>query len=305
MLVFTLKRLAGVVPTLFILLTATFLLVHLAPGSPLDGDRPMPAEIRANLEAKYHLDEPLVQQYGRYLLNIAQLDFGASYQYKDTSVNDLIATGFPVSLAVGGFSLLFALVLGIPLGILAAVRQNKPADYGAMGASLAGISVPNFVLGPLMILAFAVYNDWLPAGGLGGWQNYVMPVIALGTMYLAYVTRLMRAATIEVLRAPFIRTARAKGLSETRVFVVHVLPAALLPVISFLGPGAAAILTGSVVVEQIFGIPGLGRFFVTAALNRDYTLVLGITLFYGIIIIAFNLVVDVLYGWLDPRVAYR
>ncbi|RJS92868.1 ABC transporter permease [Salinisphaera sp. Q1T1-3] len=304
MLSYTIKRLLGAIPTVFILLTLTFLLVHLAPGSPLDSDRPMPAQIRANLEAKYHLDEPLYEQYGHYLLNVAQFDFGASFQYKDTSVNDLIATGFPVSLAVGGFALLLALVFGIPLGMLAAVRQNRFADYAAMSGSLVGISVPNFVLGPLMILVLAVYNNWLPAGGLGGWQNYVMPVIALSVMYMAYVTRLMRASTIEVLRSPFIRTARAKGLSEARVFFVHVLPAAILPVISFLGPGAAAILTGSVVVEQIFGIPGLGRFFVTAALNRDYTLVLGITLFYGIIIIGFNLVVDILYGWLDPRVTY-
>lgn len=304
MLAYTLKRVLGVIPTIFVLLTLTFVLVHLAPGNPLDSDRPMPAQIRANLEAKYHLNEPLYQQYGRYLLNIAHLDFGASYQYKDTTVNELIATGFPVSLAVGGFSLLLALLLGVPLGMIAAVRQNGLADYGAMGLSLAGISVPNFVLGPLMILAFAVANDWLPAGGLGGWKNYVMPVLALAAMYVAYVTRLMRASTIEVLRSNYIRTARAKGLSNFRVFFVHVLPAAMLPVVSFLGPASAGILTGSVVVEQIFGIPGLGRFFVTGALNRDYTLVLGITLFYGIIIIGFNLLVDIIYGWLDPRVTY-
>jgi len=304
MLAYTLKRLLGAIPTIFILLTLTFALVHLAPGSPLDSDRPMTPTTRANLEAKYHMNEPLVQQYGRYLLNIAQLDFGTSFQYKDTSVNSLIAAGFPVSLTLGGCALLLALGLGIPLGMLAAVRQNQAADYGAMGLSLAGISVPNFVLGPLMVLAFAVYNDWLPAGGLDGWQSYVMPVLALAAMYVAYVTRLMRASTIEVLRSNYIRTARAKGLSSFRVFFVHVLPAAMLPVVSFLGPAAAGILTGSVVVEQIFGIPGLGRFFVTGALNRDYTLVLGITLFYGIIIIVFNLIVDVIYGWLDPRVSY-
>lgn len=304
MLAYTLRRVLGVIPTIFVLLTLTFALVHLAPGNPLDSDRPMPAEIRANLEAKYHMNEPLYQQYGRYLLNISHLDFGASYQYKDTTVNELIATGFPVSLTVGGFSLLLALLIGVPLGMLAAVRQNRPTDYGAMGLSLAGISVPNFVLGPLMILAFAVANDWLPAGGLGGWKSYVMPVLALAAMYVAYVTRLMRASTIEVLRSNYIRTARAKGLSSFRVFFVHVLPAAMLPVVSFLGPASAGILTGSVVVEQIFGIPGLGRFFVTGALNRDYTLVLGITLFYGIIIIGFNLLVDVIYGWLDPRVTY-
>ncbi|MDA3919650.1 MAG: ABC transporter permease subunit [Salinisphaera sp.] len=304
MMAYIVKRLLGAIPTIFILLTLTFALVHLAPGSPLDGDRPMTPEVRANLEAKYHMNEPLIQQYRRYLLNIAHLDFGTSFQYKNTSVNSLIAAGFPVSLTLGAAALALALALGIPLGMLAAVHQNHTADYGAMGLSLAGISVPNFVLGPLMVLVFAVYNDWLPAGGLDGWQSYVMPVLALAAMYVAYVTRLMRASTIEVLRSNYIRTARAKGLSGFRVFFVHVLPAALLPVVSFLGPAAAGILTGSVVVEQIFGIPGLGRFFVTGALNRDYTLVLGITLFYGIIIIGFNLLVDVIYGWLDPRVTY-
>ena len=188
--------------------------------------------------------------------------------------------------------------------MLAAVRQNHLADYSASAFALVGISVPNFVIAPLLILWFAVNNDWLPAGGLGGWQSYVLPVIALAVAFIAYIARLMRASTIEVMRSNYVRTSRAKGLSPFRIFFIHVLPAAILPVVSFLGPAAAAILTGSVVIEQIFGIPGLGRFFVNGALNRDYTLVLGITLFYGIIIIAFNLLVDILYGWLDPRVAY-
>ncbi|HET7313364.1 ABC transporter permease subunit [Salinisphaera sp.] len=304
MLVYIARRLLGAIPTLFILLTLSFVLVHSAPGSPFSNARRIPPQVRAELEAKYHLDEPLIEQYGRYLYNIAHFDFGPSYRYQDTSVNELIATGFPVSATIGGFALVIALLIGVPLGLFAAVRQNRVADYATTSGALLGISVPSFVLAPLMILAFAVYRDWLPAGGLGGWQSYVMPVAALALAFIAYVVRLTRASTIEVLRSDYIRTAWAKGLSAPRVFFVHVLPAAILPIVSFLGPAAAAILTGSVVIEQIFGIPGLGRFFVNGALNRDYTLVLGIVIFYGIIIIGFNLVVDILYGWLDPRVSY-
>ncbi|MES1946026.1 oligopeptide transport system permease OppB [Salinisphaera sp. C84B14] len=304
MLSYALRRLLGAIPTLFILLTLAFVMMRAAPGGPFDADRELPPQVRANLEAKYHLDEPLYQQYGRYIWDIAHFDFGPSFQYRDTSVNDLIASGFPVSLKLGAASLAFALIFGIPLGMLAALRQNRPADYGAMAIAMLGISIPNFVLAPLMILVLAVYNDWLPAGGLGGWQNYVMPVLALGTAMMAYVARLARGSTIEVMRSNYIRTARAKGLSATRVVWVHALPAALTPIVSFLGPAAAGIITGSVVIETIFGIPGLGQFFVQGALNRDYTLVMGVVLFYGILIVAFNLAVDLLYGWLDPRVSY-
>ncbi|MBS62987.1 oligopeptide ABC transporter permease OppB [Salinisphaera sp.] len=304
MLSYALRRLLGAIPTLFILLTLAFVMMRAAPGGPFDADRELPPQVRANLEAKYPLDEPLYQQYGRYIWDIAHFDFGPSFQYRDTSVNDLIASGFPVSLKLGAASLAFALIFGIPLGMLAALRQNRPADYGAMAIAMLGISIPNFVLAPLMILVLAVYNDWLPAGGLGGWQNYVMPVLALGTAMMAYVARLARGSTIEVMRSNYIRTARAKGLSAARVVWVHALPAALTPIVSFLGPAAAGIITGSVVIETIFGIPGLGQFFVQGALNRDYTLVMGVVLFYGILIVAFNLAVDLLYGWLDPRVSY-
>ena len=305
MLGYTLRRLAGAVPTLFILLTLAFVMMRAAPGGPFDGDRELPPQVRANLEAKYHLDEPLYVQYGRYLWDVARFDFGPSFQYRDVSVNDLIASGFPVSATLGAASLAFALILGVPLGMAAALRQNGAVDYTAMTAAMLGISIPNFVLAPLMILVFAVYNDWLPAGGLGGWQHYVMPVIALGTAMMAYVARLARASMIEVMRSNHVRTARAKGLSAARVVWVHALPAALTPIVSFLGPAAAGIITGSVVIETIFGIPGLGQFFVSGALNRDYTLVMGVVLFYGILIVGFNLLVDLLYGWLDPRVAYR
>ncbi|MES1923932.1 oligopeptide ABC transporter permease OppB [Salinisphaera sp. T31B1] len=304
MAAYAFKRLLGAVPTLFILLTLAFVMMRLAPGGPFDADRELPPQVRANLEAKYHLDDPLAVQYGRYLWDVAHFDFGPSFQYRDVTVNQLIAAGFPVSATLGAASLAFALALGIPLGMTAALRQNKTADYAAMTVAMLGISIPNFVLAPLMILAFAVYNDWLPAGGLGGWQNFVMPVLALGTAMMAYVARLTRAATIEVMRSNHVRTARAKGLSKARVICVHALPGALTPVVSFLGPAAAGIVTGSVVIETIFGIPGLGQFFVQGALNRDYTLVMGVVLFYGILIVLFNLLVDLLYGWLDPRVTY-
>lgn len=305
MLAYTLKRLLGAIPTLLVLLTLSFILVHTAPGSPFDQEREMPPEVRANMEAKYHLDEPIYQQYGRYLLNIAQLDFGSSYQYKDVTVNELIADGLPVSLTVGGLALLLSVLIGVPLGIIAAVRQNRWLDYLCSAIALAGISLPSFVIAPLLVLWAAVYNDWLPAGGIDSWQSYILPVLTLATLFTAYILRIMRASTIEVLRSDFMRTAHAKGLSPARIHTVHMLPAAILPVVSYLGPATASILTGSVVIEQIFGMPGVGRFFVNGALNRDYTLVLGITLFYGLIVIAFNLIVDLIYGWLDPRVSYH
>ncbi len=301
---YALRRILGAIPTLFILLTLAFVMIRLAPGGPFDAEKQLPPQVKANLMAKYHLNEPLYQQYARYLWDVAHFDFGPSFQYRDITVNQLIASGFPVSLKLGAASLAFALLIGVPLGMAAALRQNQAADYGAMTFAMLGISIPNFVLAPLMILVFAVYSDWLPAGGLGGWQHYVMPVLALGTAMVAYVARLSRASTIEVMRSDFVRTARAKGLPARRVIFVHALPAALTPIVSFLGPAAAGIITGSVVIETIFGIPGLGRYFVQGALNRDYTLVMGVVLFYGMLIVVFNLLVDLLYAWLDPRVSY-
>ncbi len=304
MLSYALRRALGAIPTLFLLLTFAFFLIRAAPGGPFDAERQLPPEIEANLNQKYHLDEPLYQQYGRYVWDVVRGDFGPSFQYRDLTVNQLIADGFPVSLRLGLFSMLFALIMGVTLGSLAALRQNRGADYALMGFSMLGISIPNYVLGPLMILLFAVYYDWLPAGGLGGWQHYVMPVLALGTAVMAYIARLTRGSMIEVLRSNFIRTARAKGLSTRVVILRHALPAAMVPVVSFLGPATAGIITGSVVIETVFGIPGLGRYFVQGALNRDYTLVMGVVLFYGLLIILFNFLVDLLYAWLDPRVKY-
>lgn len=307
MLRYSLKRLLGAIPTLLILLTLAFFMMRLAPGGPFDTEKSLPPEIQANLDRMYHLDEPLVQQYGRYLLNLLQGDFGPSFQYKDYTVNELIATGFPVSLRLGLTAMAIALVIGVALGSLAALRQNHPTDYAVMTLAMTGISIPNFVLAPILILLFAVHLGWLPAGGWndGNWRNTVLPIVGLALPQVAYISRLMRGSMIEVLRSNAIRTARAKGLPERLVILRHALKPALLPVVSFLGPAAAAVITGSVVIEQIFGIPGLGRYFVQGALNRDYTLVMGVVVFYGMLIILFNFIVDLLYAWLDPRVRYR
>ncbi len=306
MLKYSLKRLLAAIPTLLILMTMAFFMMRAAPGGPFDTEKTLPAEIQANLDKKYHLDEPLIQQYGRYLLDLVQGDFGPSFQYKDYTVNELIATGFPVSLRLGGIAVLLAFFIGSGIGIMAALRQNTATDYTLMAGAMTGISIPNFVFAPLMILVFAVYLQWLPAGGWNGgaFKNTILPIIGLALPQIAYISRLMRGSMIEVLRGNAIRTARAKGLPEHIVILRHALKPALLPVISFLGPATAAILTGSVVIEQIFGIPGLGRYFVQGALNRDYTLVMGVVVFYGVLIIVFNFIVDLLYAALDPRIRY-
>lgn len=300
-----LQRLLGVLPTLLLLITVVFFLIRVAPGGPFDSEKTLPPEIQANLNAKYHLDEPLVQQYFRYLGQIIVLDFGPSFQYKDWSVNELIAEAFPVSLTVGGLAMLLAFVLGTSIGIIAAIRQNTAVDYGTMGFAMLGISVPNFVVAPILILVFAVYTGWLPAGGWD-WsiQRMVLPVITLSLPVIAYIARLTRGSMIEVLHSNFIRTARAKGLPEFMVIWKHALKPALLPVISFMGPATAGLITGSVVVERIYAIPGLGSYFVTGALNRDYTLVMGVVIFYGVLIILLNFLVDMLYAWLNPKIRY-
>lgn len=303
-----LRRLFESIPTLLILIAVTFFMMRMAPGGPFDSEKRLAPEVEANLRAAYHLDEPLYQQFGRYLLNLAQGDFGPSFQYRDRTVTELIASGFPVSLQLGGFAMLIAVILGVTLGSLAALRQNRPADYGTMALAMTGISVPNFVLAPLLVLVFAIYLRWLPAGGLGtasllagGWKNLVLPVLTLALTQVAYIARLTRGSMIEVLRSNYIRTARAQGLPTRTILLRHALKPALVPVVSYLGPATAGLITGSVVIETIFGLPGLGRYFVTGALNRDYTLVLGIVVFYGAIIILFNFLVDLMYGWLDPR----
>jgi oligopeptide transport system permease protein len=305
MLRFALKRVFGAIPTLLVLIALAFFLIKVAPGGPFDTDRRIPPEIEANLQAAYNLDEPLYIQFGLYLGGLLRGDFGPSFQYRDYTVTELIATGFPVSLRLGGFAMLLAFFVGVAVGTIAALKQNSFTDHAAMAVAMTGISIPNFVMAPLLVLFFAVTLKWLPAGGLGDWRNFVLPVIALALPQIAYIARLTRGSMIEVLRADFIRTARAQGLPQRTVIIRHALKPALLPVISYLGPATAAIITGSVVIEQIFGVPGLGRFFIQGALNRDYTLVMGVVVFYGVLIIVFNLIVDLVYGWLDPRVQYQ
>ncbi|MCK2185360.1 oligopeptide ABC transporter permease OppB [Halomonas getboli] len=306
MLSYAFKRLLQAIPTLLIVITLAFFLMRVAPGGPFDGERALPPDIEANLMAAYHLDEPLPQQYLRYLGDLLQGDFGPSFKYKDFSVTDLIQQGFPVSLEIGGLAILLALALGLPLGVIAALKRNSAVDYAVMGTALAGIAIPNFVVAPLLALVFGVILSWLPAGGWNGGAlpNLVLPVLALSIQQIAYIARIMRASMIEVLGSHYIRTARAKGLSERLVVWRHAIRPALLPVVSYLGPAIAGIITGSVVIEQIFGIPGIGRYFVQGALNRDYTLVMGTVVFYGALIVLLNLIVDLLYSALDPQIRY-
>ena len=306
MLNYFVRRILGIIPTLFVLMALAFFLIRLAPGGPFDSEKVLLPEIEANLRAAYHLDEPLYQQFARYLGNLLQGDFGPSFQYRDLTVTELIMTGFPISLRLGAGAMVFAVIFGVLAGSVAALWQNSRTDYFVMVISMTGISVPSFVMAPLLVLVFAVYLGWLPAGGLGGGslRNMVLPVVALALPQIAYIARLTRGSLIEILRSNFIRTAKAQGLPMGKILLVHELKPALLPVVSYLGPATAAIITGSVVIEQIFGIPGLGRFFVQGALNRDYTLVMGIVVFYGVLIVVFNFLVDLAYAWLDPKVRY-
>jgi len=298
------RRLSALPAVLLVIVTGSFFLMRLAPGGPFDMDRALPEAVRLNIEAKYHLDEPLPRRYLRYLGDVVRGDFGPSFRYPDRTVNELIALGFPVSLTLGLCALAFALVVGGAAGVVAGIRHNRWVDHLTMSLALGGVSVPNFVLGPLLILAFALGLGWLPVAGWGSWRHLVLPTITLGVFYTAYVARLSRAGMLEVILQDFVRTARAKGVREAAVVTRHALPNAVLPVVSYLGPAAASALTGSVVVETIFGIPGVGRYFVQSALNRDYTMVLGTVVFYSMLLVAFNLIVDCLYAYLDPRVTY-
>jgi len=300
-----LRRLLSLLPTLLMLITVAFFLMRVAPGGPFDSEKLLPPEIEANLEAKYHMDEPLLQQYFRYLSQIAVLDFGPSIQYKDWTVNELIGQAMPVSLTIGLSAMLLAFMLGTTLGITAALRQNTRVDYFLMGVGMLGISIPNFVIAPILILLLAVYAGWLPTGGWD-WSiaSMVLPVVTLSLPVTAYIARLTRGSMIEVMHSNFIRSARAKGLPERVVIRRHALRPALAPVISFLGPATAGMISGSVIIERIFTIPGLGSYFVQGALNRDYSLVMGIVIFYGVLILLLNFLVDLIYAWLNPRVRY-
>ena len=302
---YILRRLAEFLPVLFVIVSLSFFLMRLAPGGPFDQERALPEQVRANIEARYHLNEPLWRQYLQYLGEVARGDLGPSFRYPDRSVNELLGLGFPVSLTLWLCALAVALSLGGMAGVLAGLRRNSPFDYFTMSFALFGISVPNFVLGPILMLLFALWLRWLPVAGWGTWRHLVLPSVTLGMFYAAYVARLTRAGMLEVIHQDFIRTARAKGLREAAVVLRHALPGAVLPVVTYLGPASAAVLTGSVVVETIFSIPGVGRYFVSGALNRDYTMVLGTVVFYSVLLLAFNLVVDILYAYLDPRVQVR
>ena len=304
MLTYTLRRMLSAIPTLFIIITIAFFLIRLAPGGPFDLERPLPDQILENLRAIYHLNEPLIVQYGLYLQNLLVGNLGPSFVYRDFTVAELILNGLPVSIQFGGSALILAFVFGTTLGSVAALRQNTATDYSVMAVAMIGITIPNFVVAPILSLVLGVYWGLLPAGGWGdgALENKVLPIIALALPQLAIIARLTRGSMIEVLRSNHIRTARAKGLPEWLVIFRHGLRAALPPVVSYLGPAAAALLTGSVVIETIFGVPGVGRYFVQGALNRDYTLVMGTVVLIASFIVIFNLLVDLLYGFLDPKV---
>lgn len=307
MLRYTLRRLALAVPTLLVIATLAFALLHAAPGGPFDSERRMLPAIQQAIEARYHLNEPLWRQYLRYLGDLAHGDLGPSFQYRDTTVNQIIAEGLPVDATVGLAALVLALLIGGGVGVSAALRHGTRADYLPMALAALGMSVPVFVLAPLLILIFAVSLHWLPPGDwvAGSPSHLVLPAAALALPYIGYIARLMRASTLEVLGSPYIRSAHAKGLPSSLIVWRHALRPALTPLVSYLGPAIAGLVTGSIVVESVFGLPGIGRDFITAALNRDYTLVVGIAVIYGALIILCNLLADLCYAWIDPRVRLR
>jgi oligopeptide transport system permease protein len=291
--------------TFWVIVSLVFFLLRLAPGGPFDGERRLPSEVEANLRAAYHLDEPLPVQYLRYLGRLVQGDLGPSFRQKDFTVGELVASGAPVSLTVGALALLFAVLVGGGVGIRAGISPGGAWDRWLMGVTNLGLALPAIVLAPLAVLVFAVRLGWLPAGGIGTPAHFLLPAITLALPFTAAIARLTRGSVVETLQEPHVRTARAKGLPRRRILRRHVLPLALLPVLSFLGPAAAALLTGSVVIEQIFELPGIGRYFVQAALNRDYTLVMGVVVVYAAFILTFNLLVDLAYTRLDPRIRAR
>jgi oligopeptide transport system permease protein len=297
-------RLAGAVPTLFIIVTLTFFLMRAAPGGPFDEEQSLPPEITANLQKAYGLDQPVWTQYGRYLNALLHGDFGPSFKYKDFSVTELIGQGFPITLRLGVIAMVLALSLGIPLGVFAALHHNSAADSATMALAVVGIAIPSFVVLPFLGLLFGVYLHWLPVAGWepGSIRHLVLPVIALALPPLAYIARLTRGSMLEILRSHYIRTAFAKGLPLRTVILRHALRPALTPVASYLVPAVASIMTGSLVVESIAGLPGIGRYLVQGAINRDYTLVLGMVIIYSTLLIGMGLAVDLLYAWLDPRV---
>lgn len=292
MLKFILRRCLEAIPTLFILITISFFMMRLAPGSPFTGERALPPEVLANIEAKYHLNDPIMTQYFSYLKQLAHGDFGPSFKYKDYTVNDLVAASFPVSAKLGAAAFLLAVIIGVSAGVIAALKQNTRWDYTVMGFAMTGVVIPSFVVAPLLVMVFAITLQWLPGGGWNGGalKFMILPMVAL--------------SLIEVLHSNFIRTARAKGLPMRRIIFRHALKPALLPVLSYMGPAFVGIITGSMVIETIYGLPGIGQLFVNGALNRDYSLVLSLTILVGALTILFNAIVDVLYAVIDPKIRY-
>jgi oligopeptide transport system permease protein len=304
---FTLRRLLATIPTLLAVITVCYILVHAAPGGPFDAERNVSEAVLANLQAKYHLDEPPLMQYLHYLWNLLHGDLGASFRYADWSVNDLVAAALPVSLSIGGTSLVISFVLGVVLGIIAALRQNSVVDYGVMLIGNLGSVFPSFVIGPVLVLVFALMLHWLPAGG---WDNFapaymILPIALLTFINVATIARVMRGSLIEVMHSNFIRTARAKGLSTRIVVLRHALKPALLPVVSVLSPLAISSITAALVTETVFSLPGIGKLIVNGAGNRDYTLVLGLVVLITVIAVSLNLLVDLAYAALDPKIRYQ
>jgi oligopeptide transport system permease protein len=306
MLKFIIKRLLEAIPTLLVLITVSFFMMRFAPGNPFSSERKLPPEVMANIEAKYGLDKPVSEQYVIYLKNLVSGDLGPSFKYKDFTVNELVHQSFPVSAKIGGIAFILAVLVGVSFGIMAALRQNTWIDYLLMSTAMFGVVVPSFVLAPVLTLIFAIALHWLPAGG---WQNgqlpyMVLPVIGMMMYYVSAIARIMRGSMIETLNANFIRTAKAKGLPMHYIILHHALRPAMLPVVSYLGPAFVGIITGSVVIETMFGLPGIGQLFVNGALNRDYSMVMGLTILVGALTILFNAVVDILYAVIDPKIRY-
>lgn len=306
MLRFILYRLLQAIPVLLVVVTATFFLVRLAPGGPFSAEKAVPPEVLRALEARYHLDQPLSKQYLSYLGDLLHGDFGPSFRYPGRSVDEIIFSGLPTTAELGLYALLIALVLGTTAGVIAALRPNTAQDYLPMSAAMIGICLPSFLLGPLLLLVFGVWLDWVPVSGWGNVPgDKILPALTLASGYTAYVARLSRGGMLEVMSQDYIRTARAKGLPEWVVVVKHGLRGGLIPVVAFAGPAFAGLLSGSFVVETIFQIPGLGRFYVQAAFNRDYTMIMGTTVFFAVLIVAFNLLADIAAVWLNPRLRHQ
>src|SRR5215204_7713388 len=307
MLRFILRRLLVTIPMVLVVITITWGLIKLAPGNFYSGKKRLPPAIEQSIREKYGLDNPWYQQYGKTMWGILRhLDFGTSLRYEGQSVNTIIKRSLPVSATIGILAYILALLVGVTIGSIAALKQNSKWDYGSMAVAMLGISVPNFVLGPILVLIFSLSLYWLPPARWGGFPslNLVLPVLTLSAIYMAYIARLTRAGMLEVLRSDYIRTARAKGLSERAVLIKHALRGGLMPVVSYTGPALAFLLTGTVVVEKIFALPGLGNYFIQANLNRDEPLILGIVAFTSILVLVFNLLVDIAYGFIDPRIRY-